>query len=259
MRSLWVLGIAVLLAGCGDTTIAFCSGGDDFCDDFIIKLGGEDEDEQEGEGDEEADPGDNAQGTAVLPLQAALKIARLTPGLIDAALTYGSMESLAVEHPDLVGLWLVQGSLARLWEPNDNVATTRFLDQNRAWLLAERGDNTRASSSELQVLGSGLSLFAAFAADLDPDSAEAARARADHGGFRYAGIGRESSATAARVIAERAGRAVVGAAQAPHGCCAPADLAAAALVLCDAHDEARSQLNANRVRACGWAASWFDD
>jgi hypothetical protein len=248
-----------LLAGCGDTTIAFCSGGDDFCDDFIVKLGGEDEDEQEGEEGEEADPADNAQVTAVEPLQAALKIARLTPRLIDTALTDGSMENLVVERPDLVGLWLVQGSLARLWEPNDNVATTRFLDQNRAWLLAEQGDNTRASSSELQVLGSGLGLFAAFAADLDPGSAEAALARANHGGIGYGGIGRERPATASRLFAERAAQTVVGAAQAPHGCCVPADLAAAALVLCDAHDEARSQLNASRVRACGWAGSWFDD
>lgn len=254
MRTLLVLAVAALLAACDNTTIAFCSGGDAFCGAFFGSAAGEDEDEEEDSEEETGAASDEA-------LQAALKITRLTPGSIETALARGNMENLVAERPDFVGLWLVQASLGRLWDLNDNVATTQFLDQNRAWLSAQPSRN-QPNPGAAQLLTSGLRLFADFAAELDPASAEAALARVD-----FIGAHGDDPVTALEDVAEAAATTVILAAgdgsedatEPADGCCTTAELAAAALVLCGAHEPDAGELESSREQACGHSARWFEE
>ena len=251
MKSLCLVAIAAVLAGCGGTTIAFCSGGDEFCDNFFLKIGPDQThpDEEDGEVD---GPDPDAEATATAVLEAALKIARLTPGPIEVALANDRMADLVVDRPDLVGLWLIQASLGRLWEANDNVATTRFLDQNRSWLSTRARHERQVAVSETHLLVSGLGLFAAFAADLDPAAAEAALSRVD--AIQLGGL--DSVSVPGRFTA-RAGRMVTRAARATPGCCAAADLAAAAVVLCAAQPEQAGSVDPIWGSSCRWVAGWF--
>jgi hypothetical protein len=157
------------------------------------------------------------------------------------------MQRLASSQPELLGLWLIETSLARLWEQNDNVATTRFLNQNRLWLY---GAQTPAPAD--QMLAAGLDLFADVAADLEPESAMLARTKA-----RTAALGRRGRDEPAEVVVlskKPLARRVLAAARDPENCCAARQLAATALILCDA----TAGLPAlTRQRACGHAAKWI--
>ena len=239
MRNLTTLAIVLaVLSACDNTSVAFCSGGEDFCENFVVKIGGDDEEEEE-EGE-----------AASAPVQAALKIARLTPRAVDSALGRDGMQRLASSQPELLGLWLIETSLARLWERNDNVATSRFLNQNRLWLYSDQG-----STPADQMLAAGLDLFADVAADLEPHSAMLARARARTTAL---GLGGRDEPAEVVVLSNRPlARTVLAAAADPEDCCAPRQLAAAALVLCNATDAAAGLPALTRQRACGRAARWI--
>ena len=245
MRSLTTLAIVlVVLSGCDNTSVVFCSGGDEFCENFIVKIAGEDEDEEEE--DEDANEGEAASA----PVEAALKIARLTPGTVDSALDHDGMQRLASSQPELLGLWLIETSLARLWEQNDNVATSRFLNQNRSWLYG-----AQAPTPADQMLAAGLDLFADVAADLEPETAMLARIKARAAALGLGG--RDEPAEVVVLSKKPLARTVLAAARDPENCCAARQLAAAALILCDATDAAAGLPALTRQRACGRAAEWI--
>jgi len=253
MRNLTTLAIVLaVLSACDNTSVAFCSGGEDFCENFIVKIGGDDEEEEDEEEDE------NEGEAASAPVEAALKIARLTPRAVDSALGHDGMRYLASSQPELLGLWLIQTSLARLWEHNDNVATTRFLNQNRSWLYGAQGP-TPAD----QLLAAGLDLFADVAADLEPESATLARRRARTNARTIARTtalgpaGRDEPAEVVVLSNKPLARTVLAAAADPENCCAARQLAAAALVLCEATDAAAGLPALTRQRACGRTAWWM--
>jgi hypothetical protein len=255
MRNLTTLAIVLaVLSACDNTSVAFCSGGEDFCENFIVKIGGDDEEEDEEEEEEDENEGEAASA----PVEAALKIARLTPRAVDSALGHAGMQRLASSQPELLGLWLINTSLARLWQQNDNVATARFLNQNRLWLYGAQGP-TPAD----QMLAAGLDLFADVAADLEPESAMLARAKARAAARINARTtalgpgGRDESAEVVVLSNKPLARTVLAAAADPENCCAARQLAAAALVLCEASDAAAGLPALTRQRACGRAAWWI--
>lgn len=221
---------AALLAGCDNTTVAFCSGSDEFCRNFIDNTFGDD--------DEPHPPNDDATAT-----DAAFAVASDTPKVVETAIAQQTMSNLMEAEPDLVGLWLTASTLGKLIDA-DHVAVSEFLDQNRAWLT------DTATPRHSPALTQGLSLFAEFAADKDPALAEAAASQTTASAANRVGSAVPTlDALANRIVANHDEEL----------CCDTRTLSAASIVLCpmvlaqDAGDSAAARA------ACASATHWLAD
>ncbi len=219
------LGLAVLLlAGCDNTNVAFCSGGEAFCDRFFDETLTPEEPEDEGS-----------------DIRAALDAAQLTPQPVVTALQTHAMESLIADDPELVGLWLTAGSLGRMTQ-TDNLTTTDFLDQQRAWLSHDL-------TVEHPLLVAGLGLFADFATRRDPALADIAGSLADPPN--------PPSDLPAMLETVQARSAEILSALPTADCCTATQLAASAVVLCDGLFVDQSPLGASADSACAEAVRWL--
>ena len=219
---------AVLLAGCDNTNIAFCSGSDEFCSDFYDKTFGDD--------DQPNPP--NAGATAS---ELALAIANDTPQVIESAIAQQTMPDIIDANPDLVGLWLTASTLGKLIDA-DHVAVSEFLDQNRAWLT------DTATHGRSAALTQGLSLFAEFATDKDPALAQTAASQ-------VTGSAEDPSGGAGQGVSGVAKRIVVGHNQ--DSCCGARALAAASIVLCPTTLAQNASSGAAMRSACANATQWL--
>lgn len=220
---------SLLLAGCDNTTVAFCSGSDEFCSSFFDhSLSDEDEHE----------PPDSEPGE-VTATQAALTIASVAPDTVTSAIEQQTMAQLTRKQPDLIGLWLIAATLGHLVAPED-VPITKYLDQNRAWITP------LTTATENKMMVAGLDLLAAFATHRDPALAELAQNPAKK--ISQPVVDRE--AVSAEVQAAIASMPA-------DTCCTTTELAAAAISLCAELPHSEQRVQQSVSLACGVAHHWW--
>lgn len=190
----------LLLHGCGDTRVAFCSGGEEFCGRFFDDTFGEPEPPESG-------PPSSA-------LHQALAIGLQTPAPAAEAIATLKMPELVEENPQLVAMWLTAATLSHQRRA-DPVLTTTYLDQTRAWLDAA------LVGLRHPAMQPAVELFAHYAESRDPALAEIARG---HAGRRADPIGSAADAYPRAIEVLSAASTA--------SCCSTSQLAAAAVVLC---------------------------
>jgi hypothetical protein len=223
---LWLVLAPLLLSGCDNASVAFCSGSDEFCNDFFTATLAEKEEEE-------------ASENAVDPVVAALAVANETPSAITTAIALQTMDELVQQEADLVGLWLSAATLGHLHAP-DNLTISEFLDQNRAWLTEQQ---TAPKSTSLAV---GLNLFAAFAAERDPALAKLATTN----------LAVTVTSTAAQNTVREEAHEILRSTELD-ACCQAAELAAAAIVLCATTTLDNESLDGPVKEACVSAENWL--
>ena len=220
--------IFLLLAGCDNTTVAFCSGSDEFCSNFFSDaFSDEDEDEDD---PPEAEPEE---------VTAALTIARAVPDAVTSAIDQQAMAQLTLDQPDLVGFWLIASTLGHLTAPDD-VAITQFLDRNRAWITP----SVKAVGGEATT--AGLGLLGAFATQRDPALAELAQSP-------DAAISKTMVDSV--VVSAQARATIINAPGDP--CCTATLLAAAAISMCAEAPALEEQAQEAAEAACAVANRWW--
>ena len=213
--------LAVLfLYGCGDTRIAFCSGGEEFCGTFFEDNFGDDEHPEE----PEPSPPRSA-------LEQATAIGLQTPGPVANAIATQQMGQLLDDDPQLAALWITAAALGHAYRA-DPVTTTQYLDQTRAW-LHEGGAGL--AKPELQP---AMLLLAEFTEHRDPGLAAIAQS------FIGAPHDLNNAPPNAYEVAVEVLRATTS-----ERCCSHARIAAAAVVLCAAQGDAQQSISACRAAA----------
>ena len=232
----------LILSGCGggSSSVAICFGTAEFCQAFRESV------KEDASDDDDASPSSEQVSAETERAALALAVGLATPVEIGAAFAEQRMPGFAAEQPQLVGLWLMHAVMVRLSDPDDHVAATRFLDQQRVWLPSAPA----STASQSTLLDRGLLAFADYAAERDPGAAAAAR--------EVAGGKADTVALAYNIDDALLEAAIEWLNTAAHHDPSQKDLAAAVVVLCRlaAPADAISRELQDRG-ACASAARWF--
>ena len=234
----WLLAV-ILAAGCGgNTSWYFCTGDEEFCSQFRNTTATD-----SGEGSTQSPPAKPTAGGT------ALAIARKTPQLVEQGLAADRLETLVRESPETVGAWLLLAIVGLLVDDSDNLAATRFFDQNRYWLAGD----WRLPDGEV-VLAAGLDALAVAARDRDPAIAEQAK-RLSAAAFAEHDF---TAGPTPDLVAILLGPAQI---ELAGSCCSQRVLAAGVVQLCTAvrFDELTESAQNAIAAACQVAAGWLEE